>query len=267
MCVQVPFRVPSAPIDLPGTLPNRLVFVHGFAQTAGVWTEVAELLNGLGHPVRAIDLPGHDQSLNEPPHTWDETVQEVLRRGGRGIYIGYSLGARLVLGAVTQKAPQIQAAMVFGARLGFPNTAAGAQAAQQRINDDEELAGRIETNGMESFLDYWLALDFNQRIPPERHFRELRHALQPKGLAASLRSCGYGRQPDQRSELEHISIPLAWVVGENDLASVQSDALEAAEAAPGLQSITIPGAGHSTPFEPAADEVAKIVDDYARTFI
>ena len=75
---------------------RRVVFLHGFTQTANSWKPIAEHFVNAGHECMVIDLPGHAGSTN---------VRADLRRaadmiaaiGGKATYVGYSLGGRAAL--------------------------------------------------------------------------------------------------------------------------------------------------------------------------
>ncbi|SEN99963.1 alpha/beta fold hydrolase [Cryobacterium luteum] len=79
------------------TAPPRVpvLLVHGIRASATMWRVQEEALRTAGHPVLAIDLPGHGQRMQEP-----FTVRAALAAidagvaalGGRVLLVGLSLG-------------------------------------------------------------------------------------------------------------------------------------------------------------------------------
>ena len=75
--------------------PVPILLVHGIRTSATMWRRQAEVLRADGHPVVAIDLPGHGALIGE-----EFTVEGALRAidagvsalGGRVMLVGLSLG-------------------------------------------------------------------------------------------------------------------------------------------------------------------------------
>jgi pimeloyl-ACP methyl ester carboxylesterase len=75
--------------------PVPVLLVHGIRASAGMWRHQRESLTEAGHPVLAIDLPGHGSRLGE-----EFTVAGALAAidagvsalGGRVLLVGLSLG-------------------------------------------------------------------------------------------------------------------------------------------------------------------------------
>src|SRR4249919_1422033 len=100
----------------------RLVFVHGFTQTANSWKPIAERLAADGYESVIVDAPGHGDSAD---------VRVDLRRGadllttlgGYGVYIGYSLGGRLCLHAALHHPHVVRGLAVVGGSPGIADDA------------------------------------------------------------------------------------------------------------------------------------------------
>ena len=72
-----------------------VLLVHGIRASATMWRFQEEKLRNAGHPVLAIDLPGHGQRLNEPftvPAALAAIDDGVTALGGRVLLVGLSLG-------------------------------------------------------------------------------------------------------------------------------------------------------------------------------
>jgi len=76
-------------------MPVPVLLVHGIRTSASMWRHQQEMLSAAGHPVLAIDLPGHGSRLHEV-----FTVEGALaaidagvdRLGGPVLLVGLSLG-------------------------------------------------------------------------------------------------------------------------------------------------------------------------------
>ena len=73
----------------------RLVLVHGFTQNRNCWGGVASDL-ARDHQVVRVDAPGHGKSSDVRGGLWDG-ARLIAEQGGDATYLGYSMGARLVL--------------------------------------------------------------------------------------------------------------------------------------------------------------------------
>lgn len=81
------------PVEVPEPVP--VLLVHGIRTSASMWRHQREWLARAGHPVLAVDLPGHGSRLGE-----DFTVAGALAAidagvdalGGRVLLVGLSLG-------------------------------------------------------------------------------------------------------------------------------------------------------------------------------
>ena len=202
-------------------MSDQVVLLHGFTQTGQMWRRVC------------ADL-------------W-AAARYVAERFESGTLVGYSLGARLALHVALLYPEKVNTLVLFGPRLGFADT----QEAAFRRAADEEMAVRIERDGVEAFLDEWLALPFNARVSQDRLGRGDRLRNRAGGLAASLRNCGAGTQDDLRRRLDELnigtSLAVTVVVGEDDQPGVIDDS-KVFEAA-GATRIVVEGAGHSVPME------------------
>ncbi|MCZ7671308.1 MAG: hypothetical protein M5U34_31335 [Chloroflexi bacterium] len=106
----------------------------------------------------------------------------------------------------------------FGKRL--PGLKTEAERAERRHRDNA-LAGRIERDGIEAFVDFWESLplwDSQKQLSAETRARLRQQRLQnnPLGLANSLRGMGTGMQPSLWHKLSEITMPALLLTGELD---------------------------------------------------
>jgi 2-succinyl-6-hydroxy-2,4-cyclohexadiene-1-carboxylate synthase len=217
----------------------RLVFVHGFTQTASSWKPIAERFANDGYESIVVDVPGHGDSAG---------VQVDLRRGGdmltslcgAAIYIGYSLGGRLCLHAAVMHPHLVRGLAVVGAS---PGIADEGERATRRAADNE-LADHIVEIGVDRFLDEWLAQPLFAGMVLDDKARADRLTNTPEGLASSLRLAGTGAQASLWSRLHEMRMPVLAIAGEDD-SKFASIARKVGATVPHGKATEIRGAGHA----------------------
>lgn len=221
----------------------RIVLVHGFTQTRACWGGEATDL-ATDHEVVRVDAPGHGRSTAIRAD-FATTARLLTEAAGRGTYVGYSMGARLCLSAALTHPDQVRGLVLVGGTAGIDDPAARAQ----RRTDDAALAARIRSDGVEAFVDRWLALPIFAGLPPERSFRAARLTNTTEGLASSLETVGAGEQQPSWDALHRLDMPALVVAGALDekfssLAQRMVDAIGA-----NATLALIPDAGHTAHLE------------------
>ena len=217
----------------------RLVFVHGFTQTASSWKPIAEHFANDGYESIVVDMPGHGESTG---------VQVDLRRGadmltslcGAAVYTGYSLGGRLCLHAALMHPHLVRGLAVVG---GSPGIADEGERGARRASDNE-LAEHIVEVGLDRFLDEWLAQPLFNGLALDDEARAERLRNTPEGLASSLRLAGTGAQASLWPRLHEMRMPVLAIAGERD-SKFASIARKASATVPHGKEVEIPGAGHA----------------------
>ncbi len=189
---------------------ERLVFIHGFTQTRHTWQDVAKNLSSQFEVV-LVDAPNHgdssDISLN-----LETGANAIVEVGQSATYVGYSMGARLCLTAALAHPQQVKRLVLISGTAGIENK----DERLARVVSDEELAMRIEQNGVTNFIDLWLALPIFSGLTALNNQREIRLCNTATALASSLRLCGAGKQQPTWSRLKDLTMPVLIVAGEND---------------------------------------------------
>lgn len=189
----------------------RLVFAHGFTQTAASWKPIAEHMATLGHECVIVDMPGHGDSAG---------VRADLRRsadllaavGGTGTYVGYSMGGRVALHTALMYPHLVNRLALIGANPGIDDD----QARAERRAADDALAEHLLDVGVDAFLDEWVAQPLFGGVPlsPEDRAERLRNT--PEGLASSLRMAGTGAQGSLWPRLHELTMPVLVMAGSSD---------------------------------------------------
>ncbi len=217
----------------------RLVFVHGFTQTANSWKPIAALFAADGYESVVVDVPGHGENTN---------VRADLRRGadmltalcGAAVYIGYSLGGRLCMHAALMYPHLVRGLAVIGSS---PGIADESERAARRAADNK-LADHIVDVGVETFADEWLAQPLFADLTLDEESRADRLRNTADGLASSLRHAGTGAQGSLWPRLREINMPVLTIAGELD-AKFAAIGRQIAASVPEGRSVEIPGSGHA----------------------
>lgn len=231
----------------------RVVLVHGFTQTGQSWGPVADDL-ARDHRVVRVDAPGHGGSAGVSADLW-VGARLVGRAGGAATYIGYSMGARLCLHLALAAPSLIRALVVIGATGGIDDDAERSA----RRAGDEALARRLEEQGLEAFLQWWLAQPLFAGLPADAAGLRARRANTVAGLADSLRRAGTGTQePPLWNRLGELSMPVLAVAGERDAKFRPLAERLAAAIGDNASVAVVPGGGHAAHLE-APDAFIAIV--------
>jgi len=201
-----------------------VVLLHGFTGCAESMAGVADAL-GSGFEVHRIDLLGHggsDAPEDPAPYRMAECVGQligVIDALGveRPHWVGYSMGGRVALSLAAARPERVASLLLVGASAGL----AGAAERAERVRADEALARRILEDGLQTFVDAWMALPLfasQARLGAAAlaRAREQRLRCRPGGLAASLRGLGTGAMPPLHGQLRDLHLPVCLVVGRED---------------------------------------------------
>ena len=244
-----------------------LMMLHGYAGTA---RSLGDLAYGLSddHTTIRPDLPGHGRSTGawrddgrDFEHALSRLVATLECTGHASAdWIGYSMGARLALGCAVRHPERVRSLVLIGGRAGIAD--AGERAA--RLAADAALADRIESGGVEAFVDAWLAQPMFatlRRLGPAAIERQRRDRLDHDAaeLAGSLRRLGPGAQPPLFGELPDVRVPVLLVVGALDAPFV-AQARELARRLPDARLCEVPDAGHAVHVEQPTGVLAAIRD-------
>jgi 2-succinyl-6-hydroxy-2,4-cyclohexadiene-1-carboxylate synthase len=221
---------------------ERVVLVHGFTQTGRSWDRVADKL-AERHELVTVDAPGHGDSGSIRA---DVPAAAALlgAAGGPATYVGYSMGGRLCLQLAVDRPEMVQRLVLVSATPGIDDAAERAA----RRQADEELAASIERNGLDRFLDRWLALPLFATLPRDAAGLDDRRRNTAEGLASSLRLAGTGTQDPLWDRLGELSMPVLLVAGALDARYV-AIGKRMATLLPGSMLEVIADAGHAVHLE------------------
>lgn len=244
--------------------PSRIVLVHGFTQTGTSWRPVIDALAEAIGPhlsVEAVDAPGHGTAGDvrlDLAGAAASLAAHIDQSGGPALVVGYSMGGRLALRLALDHPEAVSGLVLIGATAGIDDP----EQRSARRAADEELARRLEADGVEAFLDAWLAQPLFAGLVPAPADLAARRANTVAGLASSLRLAGTGTMdPPWWHELPLIDVPTIVVWGADDHKFAAIGRRLATSIGDNARTVEIGGVGHAAHLEaPAtmATEIARI---------
>jgi 2-succinyl-6-hydroxy-2,4-cyclohexadiene-1-carboxylate synthase len=213
----------------------RVVLIPGFTQTSASWRGVQRVLEPSCEVV-ALDVPER-ASL-------EATALSVGTRGGHALYVGYSMGGRIVLRLALERPELVRALVLVSATAGIVD----ASERTARVESDEALAQSLEHDGVDPFLDRWLAQPMFATVPPDASGLQERHALSASYLAHCLRVLGAGAIEPMWDRLGELEVPVALVTGRSDAKYERLANLMLERLRDGAVHVQLDG-GHALPLE------------------
>jgi 2-succinyl-6-hydroxy-2,4-cyclohexadiene-1-carboxylate synthase len=230
-------------VERDGTGP-ALVLVHGFTQTGRSWHRLAADL-AQDHEVLRPDAPGHGGSgaIDADLITGGDLLVEAA--GAPATFVGYSMGARLCLHAALQHPAAVRGLVLLGGTAGIDDP--GERAARRA--SDAALAARLQAEGLEAFLDRWLAQPLFARLPSDAADRADRLRNTTAGLRSSLLRAGTGTQEPAWDRLATLTMPVLALAGAEDTKFASLAERLAGAIGPSASWALVPGAGHAAHLE------------------
>ena len=242
-----------------------LLVLHGFTGDVESMESVSAGLCG-DHRVVRLELVGHgrsDSPEDSSLYSMTDCARQVAAaatalRLDKPHLLGYSMGGRAALAAAVARPDLFSSLVLVGATAGIGD----ARLRDDRIRADGELADRIEREGIDRFVDEWMALPIfasQSRLGEDALSRARAQRLRnsERGLANSLRGMGAGAQTPLFDELKSVEMPVLLAVGDEDEKfTAIAAALE--ERLPDARTAIVPDAGHAVHLE-APVEFASIV--------
>jgi 2-succinyl-6-hydroxy-2,4-cyclohexadiene-1-carboxylate synthase len=233
-----------------------IVLLHGFTGDTTVWEDVRRVLEK-SYQVIAIDLLGHGQS-DKPSdvtayHMENVACDLIKLMDGLSVekthLLGYSMGGRLALYLAIHSPERFHSLILESASPGIKTE----QQQKERCKRDHALADKIQSNGIEWFVDFWESLSLwesQQSLPHDILQIQRTQRLQndPLWLANSLRGMGTGVQPNLWGTLSGLTLPTQLIAGGYDSKFIGINH-EMAEQMPNVVMTIIDEAGHTVHLE------------------
>ena len=215
---------------------------------AADWRRFTELLSPAGIGSRAVDLwrflEGDALSLTDFGKALNAEALGQVSRGRKRALLGYSMGARMALHALLENAHPWYAAVIVS---GHPGLKIEQDCARRRAVD-VEWASQAMIGSWQNFLYAWNSqVIFNDNSIRSSEMSD-RLITRRREVARSFVDWSLGKQLSLWPRLAEISIPVLWVVGENDL-KFRALAETAVSQMPNAKLAIALGAGHRVPWE------------------
>ena len=243
-------------------MERPLLYLHGFS--GGIW-ESGALQKIWSRPVAGVEMPGHSGSEMPEDCRFEVAVERVVSAARDCAcpvdLVGYSMGARVGLGATLSHPECFNRVALVGARPGLRTEVE--RKARRAL--DEERAQKLETLGILAFMEWWESLPViasQKSIAPgfRLQMQEARREHSVIGLAASLREMGSGAMPSLWPLLGTLRVPCLLVTGQHDT-GFSEIAAEMAKHHASFEHQMIPSAGHCPHWE-RPDLVQKLLSDF-----
>jgi len=241
-----------------------LVMLHGFTGSTKTWNFLIEKQNP-NLQLIVIDLPGHGKTITENPKsmkTCCRDLQQLFNHIGLTKFhlLGYSMGGRTALSFAVNYPNYVKSLILESASPGLEDE----KDREARVIKDENLAARLETEGIDEFVNFWENIplfESQKRLPEEiqQTIRSERLSQSESGLAGSLRSMGTGTMPSWWHLLGKMDIPVLLLVGELDAKFVAINR-KMNEIIPHSKLIICKDAGHAVHIENREEFIKRVMD-------
>ena len=231
------------------------IFVDGFTQPSGDWPfdqpGAPRGWTSGSVPLAASFVEAAGQLR------WMTTYRERAQPVEHTAFVGYSMGGRLCLQLALDHPEVVERLALIS---GSPGIADPNERAERR-KTDERLATGIERDGVDAFLERWIAQPLFASLPRERAGLADRRARNTvDSLTYQLRVLGQGAQPSNWERLGELRVPVLLIAGELD-AKYVGIAQRMAAAIPQARVEIVADAGHACHLE-RPDVVAHLLSSW-----
>jgi 2-succinyl-6-hydroxy-2,4-cyclohexadiene-1-carboxylate synthase len=243
-----------------------ILFLHGFTGCTGDWNFIFDKLPGDFLPF-AIDLIGHGES-DSPDNPQNYTCSAIVKAidvlteelsFNYFIIAGYSMGGRTALSYSLKNQHKIRAAIFESATPGIESI----QEKKERVEHDFLLADKIKSDGVESFMEFWLNLPMFNTLTESHNLDDLRTSRYKNsvtGLSNSLVGFSTGLMNSYWDRLHELAFPTLLISGSSDEKFTAINK-RMANLLPNARHKIIDGAGHNTHLE-KPDVFVNLVMDF-----
>jgi 2-succinyl-6-hydroxy-2,4-cyclohexadiene-1-carboxylate synthase len=230
------------------------VLVHGFTQSSEGWGPVGAALAS-DHEVVALDAPGHGRSAAVAADLAAGADLMAAAAPARAGWLGYSMGGRFALHVALRHPDTVARLVLVSATAGIEDRAER----EARRRHDEALADRVEDEGVENFVRWWVGQPIFATLRADAAAIESRLGSTAEGLASSLRLAGTGTQAPLWDELSRLEMPVLVVAGSLDTKYVELAGRLVAGIGGNARLHVVPGAGHACHLEKPEDFLAGVL--------
>ena len=213
--------------------------LHGAVGMAADWKDLAVRMRQDNVPLARVDLWQFLACCPMPISEFGAAFNKEVH-AKEPVLLGYSMGGRLALHALLDNPSKWGKAVIVSAHTGLEEEERIPRQAQ-----DAAWAAKALKGDWTAFLDEWNTQGVLDGVAmPDRR------SLQPRreAVARSFMDWTVGVQDDLLPQLEKVTCPVLWVVGERDTKFLEV-AKAAVEALPNAKLLIISDCGHRVPWE------------------
>lgn len=234
--------------DLNGNGPV-VMLLHGFTGSSKTWSPFIEQWKK-HFRLLTVDLPGHGNTKTKTGRSMEQCCEELKQLCDHlniptVHLVGYSMGGRTAL-SFAMLYPEMVSSLVLESA--SPGLVSGDDQ-RDRKRRDEQLAQKIEKEGVGAFVDFWEKIPLFQTqnllsLDKQQTIREERMDQTEEGLTQSLRHMGTGMQPSWWGKLATLAVPVLLLAGVCDekFVAIQENM---AECLPHAKPVVVEQAGHA----------------------
>ncbi|MEO1856009.1 MAG: alpha/beta fold hydrolase [Rubritalea sp.] len=217
--------------------------LHGAVGMAADWKPLARAMKQVNQPVARVDLWQFLACCPMPISEFGAAFNKEVHATDP-VLLGYSMGGRLALHALIADPTKWSKAVIISAHTGIAK-----EDLIPRQAHDAAWAAKALKGEWDTFLAEWNAQGVlsGTSMPDRRTLQPRREAV-----ARSFMDWTVGVQENLLPQLEKVTCPVLWVVGENDTKFLKV-ARAAVDVLPNAQLRIIPGCGHRVPWEKPAE--------------
>ncbi len=198
-----------------------VVFLHGFLGSTKDWSAVIHHVSQT-HQCIAIDLPGHGNSRAIRGDNFDHIqtciAQTLVQRGiTQAVFVGYSLGARVLMNIVAHPNRlwrcKMVGVMLEGGHFGLDETVR-----ESRLHSDQQWAKHFRDRPIDEVLQAWYQQSVFGSLTDQQRQVLIQKRQHNRGecVAEMLEAASLAKQQNLLPQLQRSSIPLHYVCGGKD---------------------------------------------------
>lgn len=200
-----------------------LIFLHGFLGNHQDWHQSIQQLKEQFRCI-TLDLPGHGNSISvQTPlengfQHCHQLIKDTLDRLKltKYILVGYSLGGRIALDyARTQNDERLKHLVLESSHIGLNKQIPDKE---QRYQHDLQWAQKFATQSLLQSLEQWYQQEVFADLSCQQRLKVVNQRAHNYGvfLANMLLSTSLAKQQSGQRFLEHTSLPISYLFGQND---------------------------------------------------
>lgn len=235
-----------------------LVFLHGFLESKGIWTDFVQSLQ-VRYRVVLLDLPGHGRNTAPRESYSMEAAAGYIRETLQALNInkctlvGHSMGGYVAM-ALAEKYPELLAGLVLFHSSALPDTD------EKKENRNKTIAF-IQQHGVAKFMDTFVSPLFyegnrEKQAAAISFLTETGKRLTPETVTGAL--AGMRDRVDRTEVLRQADIPFLFISGKQDQAVTLEQTLAQCHLPKLAYTLFLDQTGHMGMFERPADTLAAV---------